>query len=101
MATRMVCFLYHREKGLLCTVNIFIHSWQSLTNFKTLIVPKPFKNFSFNRALQKEHWYVFRTESVFFQEEEIVGRDGKLLALLLTRCCLENELDLGRGFDSC
>lgn len=40
-------------------------------------------------------------EPVFFQGEEVVGRDGKLLALLLTHRCFENMLDLGRGFDSC
>lgn len=28
------CFLYHGGKGLLCAVNVFIHSWQRLTNFK-------------------------------------------------------------------
>lgn len=31
----------------------------------------------------------------------MVGRDKKLLVLLLTHLCCENALDLGRGFDSC
>lgn len=56
---------------------------------------------SLNRALGKEHWYVFRTESVFFQGEEIAGKDGKLLTLLLTPCCFKNVLELGRVFNSC
>lgn len=41
--------------------------------------PSHLKMSSLNSALWKEHWYVFRSEAVFFQGEEIAGRDGKLL----------------------